>query len=63
MKQVKKFFCLQTQIKSCVTFCLKVIDKNALKLSSLAYLEIYIDKKCFYSKQDFLAKINSLSTL
>lgn len=48
MKQVKKFFsffCLQTQIKSCVTFCLKFIDKNALKLSSLAYLEIYIDKK------------------
>ena len=45
MKQVKKFFRLQTQIKSCVTFCLKFIDKNALKLASLAYLEIYIDKK------------------
>ena len=33
------------QIKSYVTFCLKFLDKNALKLSSLAYLEIYIDKK------------------
>ena len=46
MKQVKKFFVYKRKLSLALLFVFKkFIDKNALKLSSVAYLEIYIDKK------------------